>query len=392
MVAAIEPSIIQKALQIAGTLIDEAIKNGSIKKNHEKRGNRGEPSKDRNGRDDNKRTRTGNAFATTTNPVRRENTSTAPKCTTCNFYHPPKAPCRTCFNCNRLGNLAKDCRVVPRNVNPVNARNPAAARGVCFKCGGTDHYKSTCPRLNRAYGPGVNRPNHALAIDGGQGRRNNGNQARGRAFMLGAEEARQDPNIVTGTFTLNNHYATTLFDSSANYSFVSTTFLPLLGTEPSNLGFSYEIEIASGQLVKIDKVIKGCKQEINGHVFDINLILFRSGSFDVIIDMDWLSNHKAKIICHEKVVRIPLIDGKVLRVLGERPEEKARHLMSAKAKEQKQEEMVVVRDFLKVFPDDLSRLPLIREIEFWIELVLGTIPVAKSLYRLTPSEMKKLSG
>ncbi|GJW95967.1 reverse transcriptase domain-containing protein [Tanacetum coccineum] len=50
---------------IAGTLTNEALRNGSIKKNPEKKGNRGEPSKDRNGRDDNKRTRTGNAFATT---------------------------------------------------------------------------------------------------------------------------------------------------------------------------------------------------------------------------------------------------------------------------------------------------------------------------------------
>nr|GEV94641.1 hypothetical protein [Tanacetum cinerariifolium] len=255
-------------------------RNGSIIKNPEKRGNRGEPSKDRNVRDDNKRTKTGNAFATTTKPVRRENT----------------------------GHLAKDCRVVPRNVNPVNARNPAAACGEFFECGDTNHYKSACPMLNRAQGPGVNRQNQALAIDEGQGRGNNGNQARGRVFMLGAKEAHQDPNIiVTGTFSLNNHYATTLFDSGADYSFVSTTLIPLLGIKPSDLRFSFEIEIASGQLVEIDKVIEGCKLEID--------------------------------------VRIPLLDDKVFRVLGERPKEKARHLISAKAKELKQEEMVVVRDF-----------------------------------------------
>ncbi|GJX15684.1 putative reverse transcriptase domain-containing protein [Tanacetum coccineum] len=194
----------------------------------------------------------------------------------------------------------------------------------------------------------------------------------GRAFMLGAEEARQDPNIVTGTFTLNNHYATTLFDSGADYSFVSTTFVPLLGKEPNALGFSYEIEIASGQLVEIDKVIKGCKLEIEGHVFDINLIPFGSGSFDVIIGMDWLSNYKAEIIYHEKVVRIPLPNGKVLRVIGERPEEKMRHVMSAKAKEQKQEEIIVVRDFPELLP--------------------GAKPIAKSPYRLASSEMEELSG
>ncbi|GJT20613.1 hypothetical protein Tco_0890550 [Tanacetum coccineum] len=84
---------------------------------------------------------------------------------------------------------------------------------------------------------------------------------------------------------------------------------------------------------------------------------------NIVTGMDWLSNYKAKIICHEKVVRIPLPDGKVLRVLGERPEEKLRLLMSAKANERKQEEIIVVRDFPEVFLDDLSGLPPIREIE-----------------------------
>ncbi|GJZ35896.1 putative reverse transcriptase domain-containing protein [Tanacetum coccineum] len=200
MVAATKPTTIQKAMQIAGILTNEAIRNRSIKKNIEKRGNGGEPSKDRNERDDNKRTRTGNAFPITTNPIRRES----------------------------IGHLAKDCRVVPRNVNPVNVRNLAAARGACFEYGGCG---------------------------------NNGNHAYGRAFIMGAEEDHHDLNIVMRTFTLNNHYATTLFDSGADYSFVSTTFIPLLGIEPSDLGFSYVIEIASGQLVEINKVVKGCKLE-----------------------------------------------------------------------------------------------------------------------------------
>ncbi|GJZ96283.1 putative reverse transcriptase domain-containing protein [Tanacetum coccineum] len=158
-------------------------------------------------------------------------------------------------------------------------------------------------------------------------------------------------------FTLNDQFATTLFDSGADYSFVSTTFIPLLGLKPIDLGFRYEIEIASGQLVEIDKVIKGCKLEIEDHVFDIDLIPFGHGSFDMIIRMDWLSNYKPEIICHEKVVRIPLPDGKVLRVVGERPEKKARLLMSAKASDKKQEGIVMVRDFLEVFPNDLSGLP-----------------------------------
>nr|GEY17658.1 putative reverse transcriptase domain-containing protein [Tanacetum cinerariifolium] len=266
MVAATEPKTIQKAVQIFGALTDEAVRNGSIKK-VEKRGNLWEHSKDKNDRDNNKRTRTGNAFASTANPVKRENTSAWPKCTTCNSYHALERPCRTCFNCNRSSHLAKDCRGVTRNVNPVNARNLTVR--ACYECGSTDHVRSAFPRLDRAQGPGGNHPNQVAANNGGQGRRNQRNKARDRALCI----------------------------------------------KFSELGFRYKIKIASGQLVKINKVIKGCKLEIEGHVFDIDLIPFRHGSFDLIIGMDWLSNHKAKIICHEKVVRIPLLDGKGAPVL-----------------------------------------------------------------------------
>ncbi|GJY97044.1 putative reverse transcriptase domain-containing protein [Tanacetum coccineum] len=129
MVAATEPKTIQKAVQISGALTDEAVRNGSIKK-VEKRGNVGESSKDKNSRDDNKRTRTG-------------------------------GPCRTCFNCNRPSHLAKDCRGVPRNVNPVNARNPTVR--ACYECGSTDHVRSAWPRLNRAQGLEENRLNQVAA-------------------------------------------------------------------------------------------------------------------------------------------------------------------------------------------------------------------------------------
>nr|GFD60339.1 hypothetical protein [Tanacetum cinerariifolium] len=77
-----EPKTIQKAVQISGALTDEAVRKGSIKK-LKKRGNMEEPSKDKNCRDDNKRTRTRNAFASNANPVGRDNTSVWPKCTTC---------------------------------------------------------------------------------------------------------------------------------------------------------------------------------------------------------------------------------------------------------------------------------------------------------------------
>nr|GFD22578.1 hypothetical protein [Tanacetum cinerariifolium] len=137
MVAAMKPTTIQKVMQIDDTLTDESIRNWSIKKNPRKRGNGGEPSKDWNGRDDNKRNRTGNDFATTTNPIRRDNTGTTPK---------------------------------TFNVNTINGRNLTARS--CYECGSTDHLKAAYPRLNKAQKPG-NHKNQFVAVNGGQGRGNN---------------------------------------------------------------------------------------------------------------------------------------------------------------------------------------------------------------------------
>nr|GEU53760.1 putative reverse transcriptase domain-containing protein [Tanacetum cinerariifolium] len=307
MVATIELITIQSAILKDGVLTDEAIRNGSLKKNIEKRGSSEEPS-----RDDKKISRTRREFATTTNPVRREYAGTAPKCTNYSFHHNPEMPCRKSINCNRLGHFAKDCRAGPRMVNLMNVRNLITTCGECIECGGTDHYKMACPRLNRAPRQGGNCPDPVLTIDGGQGHRRNGNPTLGRAFMMGAEEARQNPNIMMGTFTLINNYVTALFDSGVDYSFVSTTFIPLLDIEPSNL------------------------------------------------------------------------------VLGEKPEEKMRHLMSAMAEEQKLRDIVIVRNFSKVFPDDLLGLQPSWDFEFCINLIPREMPIVKSPYRLAPSEMKEL--
>ncbi|GJW51512.1 putative reverse transcriptase domain-containing protein, partial [Tanacetum coccineum] len=206
-------------------------------------------------------------------------------------------------------------RVVPRNANSTKARNPSVR--ACYECGSADHVKSACPRVVG----------------------NKWNQVRGWAFMVEREAFRG-----------------------------ARTNIEARQHKCSDLGFSYEIKIASRQLVEIDK-----------------------WELYVIIGMDWLFDYKAKIICHEKVVRIPLLDGKVLRVLGEKLEEKIRQLMSAKAKEKKQEEIVEVKDFPEVFPDDLSGLPPVWEIKFRIELIPGAMSAAKSPYRLAPYELEELS-
>ncbi|GKB92547.1 putative reverse transcriptase domain-containing protein [Tanacetum coccineum] len=106
------------------------------------------------------------------------------------------------------------------------------------------------------------------------------------------------------------------------------------------------------------------------------------GSFDIIIGIDWLSKYHARIICDEKVVHVP-IDGETLIIQAQ--------VMKKKSDEKRLEDIPVVREFLEVFPEDLPGLPLVHQVEFQIDLILGAAPVARAPYRLAPSKMQDLS-
>ncbi|GJY60675.1 putative reverse transcriptase domain-containing protein, partial [Tanacetum coccineum] len=176
----------------------------------------------------------------------------------------------------------------------------------------------------------------------------------------------------------------------AEKSFVSTAFSSFIDISPAALDTSYEVELADGKFVSTNTVFHGCTLTLFIHVFKIDMLPTRLGSFDVIVGMDWLSYHHAVILCYEKIVRIPISNGEILKIQGERPEKDLKSMSCIKADEKKLEDIPIVHDFSEVFPDDLSGLPLVREIEFRIDLIPGALPVVKLSYRLAPSEMLEL--
>nr|GEY83595.1 putative reverse transcriptase domain-containing protein [Tanacetum cinerariifolium] len=202
----------------------------------------------------------------------------------------------------------------------------------------------------------------------------------------------QNPNVVTGTFLLNDHYASVLFDSGAERSFVSIEFTPFINISLIALNTSYEVELADGKIVSTDTVLRGCTLALFSHMFEIDLLPTRLGSFDVIVGMDWLSYHQAVIVCYEKIVRIPLPNGEILEIHGEKPEKDPKSLSCIKADKVRLDDIHTICDFPEVFPDDLTGLPHVCEIEFRIDLIPGALPVVKSPYRLAPSEMQELSN
>ncbi|GJX93349.1 putative reverse transcriptase domain-containing protein [Tanacetum coccineum] len=169
------------------------------------------------------------------------------------------------------------------NIDGYTARFPELARRNCL-------------RMNQATTSGGNRPNPVLAIKGNPNQGNNRNQAQGRAFALGVAEAPQDPNVL--------------------YIY---QLLAIDNMKPSVISPSYEIEITSGLKVVTNMIVRGCRLELEGHTFIIDLIPFGHGSFDVVVGMDWLSKLRAKIVYFEKIVQIPLSNGENLEVHGEHP-------------------------------------------------------------------------
>ncbi|GJS02592.1 putative reverse transcriptase domain-containing protein [Tanacetum coccineum] len=110
-------------------------------------------------------------------------------------------------------------------------------------------------------------------------------EVHGRAYAIKDAEPK-GPNVVTGTFLVNNRYASILFDSGSDRSFVNTRFSSLLDIKLSNIEDSYEVELADGRVVSMNTILKGCTLSLVNHISEIDLMPIELGTFDVIIGMD----------------------------------------------------------------------------------------------------------
>ncbi|GJV63725.1 putative reverse transcriptase domain-containing protein [Tanacetum coccineum] len=372
-VVASKPKTMQEATEMASELMDKKINTITERQAKNKRKFDDTSKNNQNHPQHNKRQNTGRAY-TTGSGDKKQYGGSKPLCPKCNYNH--NGPCAPkCYKCNKFGHLARNCKSSV-SVNPgSNQRGNGTGQGpICFKCRVRGHFKTDCPKLKN-------------------NNNNRGNQVRNanaptKVYAVGHAGTNPDFNVVTGTFLLNNHYASILFDTGADRSFVSTAFSSQIDITPSTLDHYYDVELADERIIGLNTILKGCTLNLQNHPFNINLMAIELGSFDAIIGMDWLARYQAIIVCAEKIVRIPWGNETII-IHGDgsnRGNETRLNITSC---------TITQKYLLKGCPiflaHDLSGLPLTRQVEFQIDLVPGVAPVARAPYRLAPSEMKELS-
>ncbi|GKC42966.1 putative reverse transcriptase domain-containing protein [Tanacetum coccineum] len=336
-----QPKTMEKSIKFANDQMDKKVLTIAERQVEQKRKLEFNAGDNQGHQQQNKRQR-----AYTAGPgEKREYTGSLPLCTKCNYHH--KIPC-------------------------------APSEGV------HGHFKRDCPNLKNKNG-------------GNQG--GNGN-APVKVYVVGNAGTNPDSNVITGTFLLNNRYASILFDTGADRSFVSTTFSSLIDITPTTLDHYYDVELADGKIIGINTIIRGCTLNFLDHPFNINLIPVELGSFDVIVGMDWLAKYHAFIDCAEKIIRIPCAN-ETLIVHGDgssRGSETRLNIISCTKTQKymlKGHHVFLAHVTTKGTEDKseekrLEDVPIVRDFPE-IDLIPGAAPVARAPYRLAPSEMKELS-
>ncbi|XP_076911834.1 uncharacterized protein LOC143569931 [Bidens hawaiensis] len=233
---------------------------------------------------------------------------------------------------------------------------------VCFDCGEKGHFSNECPKK---------KPTTTTARSDGSSTKTDAKKGNAHVFMLDTQNAIDILDVITDK--------------------------------------QYEVETADRNVSKITEALNNAIISLADHIIPIRLLPMTLADFDVVLGMDWLSTNQARILCNGRAIDIQTSNNKTIRITGDKERGKVGIISKIKASSflgkgclafmayvtkelepKKIEEVPIVSEFQDVFPDELPGASPDREVEFRINLMPGTSPIAKYPYRLAPTKMKEL--
>lgn len=216
--------------------------------------------------------------------------------------------------------------------------------------------------------------------------KNTPSYGRRRVNHIHVNKSEDAPDVAIGEYLVNSTLAMVLFDSGASHSFVSSKFVSENNLPTALLKIPLMTQ-SPGAAVLCHLRYNGVKIILSGVVFRVDLVVLKSSGVDVIPGMDWLAKHQGNISCGDRTVSLVHPDGIMVKC---QPRRRKIEAMVCHTETTSMETVVVLREYPDVFPEELPGMPPDKDIEFIIDLLPGSRPIAKRPYRMAANELEEL--